>query len=86
MLQGNYVERMEMTVEPSSDADSVDLAEDEAAAFDPMAFDFGSDDDGHHFPAAGDMAANASDPNSPARIARRCHPGGWRGGVAEVLD
>jgi len=73
MLQGNYVERMEMTVEPSSDADSVDLAEDEAAAFDPMAFDFGSDDDGHHFPAAGDMAANASEPelsgaNSPDAV------------------
>jgi len=73
LLQGNYVERMEMTVEPSSDADSVDLAEDEAAAFDPMAFDFGSDDDGHHFPAAGDMAANASEPelsgaNSPDAV------------------
>ncbi len=57
MLQGSYVERMEMTVsEESLDAE----AEDEAAAFDPMAFDFGGDDEGHHFPAAGDLAANAS--------------------------
>jgi len=62
MLQGNYVERMEMTVEPSSDEEGEDPAEDEAAAFDPMAFDFGSDNDGHHFPAAGDIAANASEP------------------------
>jgi DNA helicase-2/ATP-dependent DNA helicase PcrA len=72
MLQGNYVERMEMTVEPPSDEESTDLAEDEAASFDPMAFDFGSDDDGHHFPAAGD-AADAPEPglsgaNSPDAV------------------
>jgi DNA helicase-2/ATP-dependent DNA helicase PcrA len=72
MLQGNYVERMEMTVE-SLDEEGAELAEDEAASFDPMAFDFGSDDDGHHFPAAGDMAANASEPglsgaNSPDAV------------------
>jgi len=65
MLQGNYVERMEMTVE-SSDEEGAELAEDEAASFDPMAFDFGSDDDGHHFPAAGNIAANASEPDLSA--------------------
>jgi DNA helicase II / ATP-dependent DNA helicase PcrA len=71
MLQGNYVERMEMSIDPSFDPaatdDAGELAEDAAAAFDPMAFDFGSDDDGHHFPAAGDITANASesDPSAP---------------------
>src|SRR5450432_856220 len=72
MLDGNYVERISMTVE-LPDGEGAELAEDDAAAFDPLAFDFGSDDEGHHFPAPGDMAANASGPdtsgvNSPDAI------------------
>ena len=72
MLDGNYVERMSMAVE-LPDGEGAELAEDAAAAFDPLAFDFGSDEEGHHFPAAGDMAANASEPdrsgaNSPDAV------------------
>jgi len=59
MLQGSYVERMEMTAEQLL-ADGAELAEDDAAAFDPMAFDFGSDDEGHHFPAAGEIVASTA--------------------------
>jgi DNA helicase-2/ATP-dependent DNA helicase PcrA len=62
MLDGNYVERMSMTVE-LPEVEGAELAEDDAAAFDPLAFDFGSDDEGHHFPAPGDLAANASGPD-----------------------
>ena len=79
MLQGSYVERMEMTAEPSAEFDTeiaAEIADDDAAAFDPIAFDFGSDDDGHHFPAPGDIVAapaSASEPdlsgaNSPDAI------------------
>jgi DNA helicase-2/ATP-dependent DNA helicase PcrA len=65
MLQGNYVERMEMTAEAeeSPDAGVAELEpaapeEDETTEFDPVAFDFGDDSDGHHFPVAGDMASD----------------------------
>ena len=66
MLQGSYVERMQITVSEESFSAEAEgsAAEDEAAAFDPMAFDFGSDDEGHHFPVPGDMAANASEPDT----------------------
>ena len=64
MLQGSYVERTEMTV--AEPADSEVDSEDEAAAFDPLAFDFGSDDGGHHFPAAEEIAASAQEPDAPA--------------------
>lgn len=59
MLQGNYVERMEMTAsDEPSDGEGAELAqEDDTTEFDPVAFDFGDDSDGHHFPAAGDIAA-----------------------------
>ena len=71
MLDGNYVERMAMTIEPTTEG--AEPTEDDAAAFDPLAFDFGSDDEGHHFPAPGDIAANAPEPdmsgaNSPDAV------------------
>ena len=59
MLDGNYVERMAMTAEPSADA-----TEPDDATFDPLAFDFGSDDESHHFPSPQDLAANASQPDT----------------------
>jgi DNA helicase-2/ATP-dependent DNA helicase PcrA len=72
MLQGSYVERMEMTVEVPTE-ESAEAEEDEGAAFDPLEFDFGSDDGSHHFPAATEsvpegQAAAWSGANSPDAI------------------
>ncbi len=76
MLQGSYVERMEMTAEgeESQDAETAALEEDETTEFDPIAFDFGSDDDGHHFPGEAVAPVNAAGTEAGTEYVGTDHP------------